>query len=55
MAFTDEAVLTGDNPENLTLDLACEKVFAASQRKVLTRGAYAELEEEVAEGHRDFW
>ena len=49
------AVLTGDNPENLTLDLSCEAVFAAGQRHVETRGPFAEVEEEVAEGHRGFW
>jgi hypothetical protein len=35
--------------------LSCQQVFEAGQRKVKTRGPYAELEEEVAEGHRDFW
>ena len=49
------AVLTGDNPENLTLDLPCDTVFAAGQRRVETRGPFAELEEVVAEGHRGFW
>lgn len=49
------AVLTGDNPENLTLDLSCETVFRAGQRKVETRGPYPEVEDEVAEDHRDFW
>lgn len=49
------AVLTGDNPENLALDMSCEKVFAAGQRKVETRGPFAELEDEVAEGHKNFW
>jgi tRNA(Arg) A34 adenosine deaminase TadA len=49
------ATFTGDNPENLTLDLSCEQVFEAGQRTVKTRGPYTELEEEVAEGHRDFW
>ncbi|WP_353473566.1 nucleoside deaminase [Salipiger sp. H15] len=49
------AMLTGDNPENLTLDLPCEEVFRAGQRKVETRGPYVEIEEEVAEGHRGFW
>ncbi|MDS9469523.1 nucleoside deaminase [Paracoccus sp. MBLB3053] len=49
------AVLTGDNPENLTLDLPCETVFAAGQRTVETRGPYAEIEDEVADGHRGFW
>lgn len=49
------AVLTGDNPENLTLNLSCETVFSAGQRSVKTRGPFAEIENEVAEGHRGFW
>ena len=49
------AELTGDNPENLTLDLSCEQVFAAGQRIVKTRGPFPDLEDEVAEGHKDFW
>ena len=49
------AVPTGDNPENLALDMSCEKVFAAGQRKVETRGPFAELEDEIAEGHKNFW
>ena len=49
------AVLTGDNPENLTLDLFCETVFEAGQRRVETRDPFAALEEKDAEGHRDFW
>ncbi len=49
------AVLTGDNPENLTLDLSCETVFAAGRRKVETRGPFVELEGDVAKGHEGFW
>lgn len=49
------AVLTGDNEENLTLDLSCETVFAVGQRKVKTRGPFSEIEEEVAAGHLGFW
>ncbi len=49
------AVLTGDNPENLTLDLSCETVFKAGRRKVETRGPFSEIEEDVAEGHKGFW
>jgi tRNA(Arg) A34 adenosine deaminase TadA len=49
------AELTGDNPENLTLDLDCREVFAAGQRRVEVRGPFPELESEIAEGHRDFW
>lgn len=47
--------LTGDHPENLTLDLSCHQVFAAGRRPVAVRGPFPELEEEIARDHRDFW
>lgn len=47
--------MTGDNPKNLTLDLSCRAVFAAGQRPVAVRGPFPELEDEIVEGHRDFW
>jgi len=49
------AVLTGDNPENLTLDMPCELDFVAGQRKVEIRGPFPELEDKIAEGHANFW
>ncbi len=49
------AELTGDNPENLTLDLCCRDVFAAGRRPVEVRGPFPELEGEIAEGHKGFW
>lgn len=49
------AKLTGDNPENLTLDLSCEKVFEAGQRKTILRGPFSELEDDIVSDHRDFW
>ncbi len=49
------AQLTLDNPENLTLDLTCHKVFEAGQRKVQVRGPYLELESQIVAGHIDFW
>ncbi len=47
--------MTGDNPKNLTLDLSCRAVFAAGQRPVAVRGPFPELEEEIVDGHKDFW
>lgn len=47
--------LTGDNPENLTLDLDCRTVFAAGRRHIEVRGPFAEVEAEVVEGHKGFW
>ena len=49
------AQLTGDNPENLTLDLDCRSVFAAGRRPLEVRGPFAELESEIVQGHQGFW
>mgnify|MGYP002138851236 CR=1 FL=1 len=49
------AELTGDNPENLTLDLSCHEVFAAGRRNITVRGPFPELEEEIMNDHKDFW
>ena len=49
------AELTGDNPENLTLDLSCHEVFAAGRRPVTVRGPYPVLESEIVKGHEGFW
>lgn len=49
------AELTGDNPENLTLDLSCHQVFAAGRRPVAVRGPFPELEEAIISDHRGFW
>jgi tRNA(Arg) A34 adenosine deaminase TadA len=45
--------ITGDHPENPTLDLPCREVFAAGQRKVEVVGPL--LEDEAAEIQRGFW
>ncbi len=47
--------LTGDHPDNLTLDLSCHQVFAAGRRYVAVRGPFPELEDEIVSGHKDFW
>jgi tRNA(Arg) A34 adenosine deaminase TadA len=49
------ADLTGDNPENLTLDLDCRSVFAAGRRPIAVRGPFVELEGEIIQGHQGFW
>lgn len=49
------AELTGDNAENLTLDLNCRDVFRAGRRPVSVRGPFPELEEEIVKGHAGFW
>jgi len=45
--------LTGDHPENPTLDLPCRAVFAAGQRTIEVIGPL--LEEEAAELHLGAW
>ena len=49
------AILTGDNPENLTLDMPCQFVFEAGQRKIKVRGPFPELEDKIAKEHANFW
>ncbi len=53
--LTEKALkeITGNHPENPTLDLPCEAVFAAGQRKVEVIGPL--LEEEAAAVHKGFW
>jgi tRNA(Arg) A34 adenosine deaminase TadA len=45
--------LTGDHPENPTLDLPCRAVFAAGQRDVAVIGPA--LEDEAERVHRGAW
>lgn len=45
--------MTGNHPENPTLDLPCRTVFNAGQRKVEVVGPL--LEEESAQVHLSFW
>ncbi|MGI9491051.1 MAG: nucleoside deaminase [Geminicoccaceae bacterium] len=47
--------LTGDHPENLTMDLPCRTVFDAGRRSIEVRGPYPELEDEILADHQDFW
>jgi tRNA(Arg) A34 adenosine deaminase TadA len=47
--------LTGNHAENPTLDLPCREVFAHGQKALQVWGPFAEVEEEIAALHRDFW
>jgi tRNA(Arg) A34 adenosine deaminase TadA len=47
--------LTGDHPENLTIDLPSRRVFEAGRREVEVRGPFPELEKEILEIHDGFW
>ena len=45
--------ITGDHPENPTLDLPCRQVFAAGQKAIAVVGPL--LEDDAAQVHQDFW
>ena len=47
--------MTGNHAENPTLDLPCREVFARGQKALEVIGPVAEVEEEIAALHRDFW
>lgn len=47
--------LTGNHHENPTMDLPCRTVFASGQKAVEVIGPVAEVEDEIAALHRDFW
>jgi tRNA(Arg) A34 adenosine deaminase TadA len=49
------AELTGDDEQNLTLNLPCRIVFAAGRKKVIVIGPFPELEEEVLAVHEGYW
>ena len=46
--------LTGDHPENMTMDLLCRAVLAAGRRPVEVRGPYEELQDEIFAVHDGF-
>ena len=45
--------MTGDNPENLTMQFPCREVFARGQQEVVVIGPL--LEDEAIEVHTGFW
>jgi len=47
--------LTGDHPDNPTMDLGCRKVFESGQRDVEIIGPIWEIEDEVRKVHEGFW
>jgi hypothetical protein len=47
--------LTGNHPENPTLDLPCREVFARGQKRIQVIGPVPEVEAEIATLHLAFW
>ena len=48
-------VLTGNSPDNPTLDLPCREVFARGQKDIQVFGPFAELADVLVEPHLNFW
>lgn len=51
------AKFTGDNPENLALNIDCRTIFKAGHRlrQVDVRGPFEEVEDEILAFHETFW
>ncbi|GFN21695.1 nucleoside deaminase [Thermanaeromonas sp. C210] len=47
--------LTGNHPQNPTLDLPCREVFARGQKDIVVVGPLPELEEEAIKVHEGYW
>ena len=47
--------ITGNHDENPTLDLPCRDVFARGQKSIEVIGPVAEVEDEIAALHQQFW
>jgi tRNA(Arg) A34 adenosine deaminase TadA len=55
LAERELLALTGNHPENPTLDLPCRELFARGQKAVQVMGPVSAVAEEIAALHRDFW
>ena len=47
--------LTGNHPENPTLDLPCREIFQRGQKAISVIGPIVEVEIEIANVHQAFW
>ena len=55
MSERDLLKITGSDPKNPTFDLPCREVLAKGQKDIKVIGPFREIEEEVADVHKDFW
>ncbi len=47
--------LTGNHPENPTLDLPCREIFQRGQKTISVIGPVTQVEAEIANVHKAFW
>lgn len=55
MSESELLAMTGDHPENPTLDLPCRELFSRGQKAIEVVGPVPALAGEIAALHRDFW
>jgi tRNA(Arg) A34 adenosine deaminase TadA len=55
IAETSLLNLTGDDPQNPTLDVPCRLVFERGQKPIRVWGPFAEVTNEIIAVHRGFW
>lgn len=49
------AELTGDDEQNLTLDLPCRDILARGRKPIEVVGPFSEVEQEVVAVHEGYW
>jgi tRNA(Arg) A34 adenosine deaminase TadA len=52
---TDLLALTGDHPENPTMNLSSRTVLGSGQKQIEVFGPFPEIADELLAPHRDFW
>lgn len=52
---TDLLALTGDHPENPTMNLSSRTVLGSGQKQIEVFGPFPELADELLAPHRNFW
>jgi len=55
LAESQLLAITGQHPDNPTLDLPCREVFARGHKPIAVTGPVPEMADEIAALHRDFW
>lgn len=55
IAETQLLNLTGNNPQNPTLDLPCRLVFERGQKPIRVWGPFEQVTNEIVAVHQDFW
>lgn len=55
VAETDLKALTGDDPQNPTMDLPSRTVIESGQKQIAVHGPFPEIKEAILATHQGFW